>query len=361
MSHYEERLERDVNALRERILRMSEMVQRGLADAVLALQKGDQQLAAATILADHPINRTMREIDAACHAFIAVHLPSGMHLRLLSSVIRVNIALERIGDYAVTIARASAQLNEPPSGHMAHELERFGSEVQLMLHQSITAFNDLNAELARGTMVLETEMEFDLDGIYAELMNNPERTNATSLLNIFTVFTHLKRVADQAKNLCEEAVFAATGETKVPKVYKILFVDRDNSSFSQMAEALARRSFPGSGHYSSAGVTPASKVDTGHCDFLADLGLDISTASPRLNNFSEHELAEFHLVVSLQGPVSDYFPLLPFHTSGIEWDLGAGDLAAGGSPDSDALKTVYRELGSRISELMQLLRGKDAP
>ena len=42
MSHYEERLERDVSALRERILRMSEMVQRGLADAVLALQKGDQ-------------------------------------------------------------------------------------------------------------------------------------------------------------------------------------------------------------------------------------------------------------------------------------------------------------------------------
>ena len=356
MSHYEERLERDLTALLTRIKTMSEMVQRGLADAVRALQKGDKQLAANTILADHPINRTMREIDAACHAFIAVHLPSGKHLRLLSSVIRVNIALERIGDYAVTIARASVQLAEPPSGRMAHELERFGSEVQVMLEQSITAFNELNAELARGTMVLETEMEFDMDGIYAELMSNPEQSNAKSLLTTFTVFTNLKRAADQAKNLCEEAVFAATGKTKVPKVYNILFLDQDNSSVSQMAEALARRSFPGSGRYRSAGTNPAAAVDQATVQFLADLGVDISTATPSKIDFSEHELAELHLVISLQGPVSDYLPLLPFHTSSIEWNVAATE-----SPQGEELTATYRELGSHIKELMQLLRGEDAP
>ena len=361
MSHYEERLERDLGAIQDRIEGMSDMVQRGVTDAIRALQKGDHHLAARTILADHPINRTMREIDAACHAFIAVHLPSGKHLRLLSSVIRVNIALERIGDYAVIIARASEQLAEPPSGHMAHELERFSSEVQVMLGQAITAFNGLNAELARGTMVLETEMEFDLDGIYAELMSNPEQSNAQALLNIFTVFTNLKRVADQAKNLCEEAVFAQTGETKVPKVYNILFVDRDNGSISQMAEALARKSFPGSGHYASAGASPAATVDQATLNFLADLGVDISSSTPGPVDFTEHELAELHLVISLQGPVSDYFPQLPFHTSGIEWDVGAGDLTTGQPPGSEELKSTYRELGSQISELMHLLRGADAP
>ena len=361
MSHYEERLEHDLTALQQRIRGMSEKVQQGLANAVVALQKGDHQLAAQTILADHPINRTMREIDAACHAFIAIHLPSGKHLRLLSSVIRVNIALERIGDYAVTIARASEQMSGPPSGRMAHELERFGGEVQMMLRQALSAFNDLNPELARGTMVLEEEMEFDLDGIYAELMSNPEHTGAKSLLNIFSVFTHLKRVADQAKNLCEEAIFAETGETKVPKVYNILFLDRDNSCASQMAVALARRAFPGSGNYSSAGANPASAVDSATAGFLADLGLDIQSAQPRAIDFTEHQLAELHLVVSLQGPVSDYLPQLPFHTSGIEWEVGASGLQAGQSPDADTLKPLYRELGSQISELMCLLRGEDAP
>jgi len=361
MSHYEERLERDLGDLRDRIAAMGAQVQQALTNALLALQKGDHDLAVNTILADHPINRTMRRIDAACHAFIAVHLPSGRHLRLLSSVIRANIALERIGDYAVTVARASEQLTEPPSGHMAHELERFGSEVLVMTGQAIAAFNDLNAELARGTMVLEQEMEFDLDGIYAELMSNPEKSNAESLLTTFTVFTHLKRAADQAKNLCEDTVFAATGETKVPKVYNILFVDRDNSCASQMAEAIARKNFPGSGTYSSAGANPAATVDPATREFMAGLGVDLGGAQPAAADHTEHQLAELHLVISLQDKVADHLPKMPFHTTAMEWDVGAQELPAGQAPGEDQLKTMYRELSSRISELMQLLRGKDAP
>ncbi len=116
---------------------------------------------------------------------------------------------------------------------------------KVMLKQSISAFSDLNPEAARATMVMENEMEFDLDAIYAELMANSERGNAKNLLAVFVIFTHLKRVADQAKNLCEETVFAATGETKAPKVYNVLFVDEDNSCLSQIAEAFAAKTFPG--------------------------------------------------------------------------------------------------------------------
>jgi len=358
MSHYEQRLERDLDALQQRIAGMASDVQQGLANALQALQKHDSQLAATTILADHPINRTMREIDAACHAFIAVHLPSGKHLRLLSSVIRVNIALERIGDYAVTIARASAQMSKPPADRLAHELERFGSEVQVMVKQAISAFNELNADLARGTMVLEREMEFDLDGIYAELMSNPDQSSAQTLLTMFSVFTHLKRAADQAKNLCEEAVFAATGETKEPKVYNILFLDQENSCASQMAEAIARKTFPGSGKYSSAGAKPASRVDADTVTFLTERGFDVSSAQTSAINLSEHELAELHLVVSLQGKVSDYIAQLPFHTSAIEWDVQVPE----GAPANDEQRTtIYRELSSQISDLMYMLRGNDAP
>ena len=90
-------------------------------------------------------------------------------------------------------------------------------------------------------------------------------------------------------------------------------------------------------------------------------GIDIANARPAAIEFTEHELAELHLVVSLQGPVGDYLPQLPFHTSGIEWDVNAATLQTGQSPDEESLKTIYRELGSQISELMHTLRGEDAP
>ena len=88
MSHYEERLEQDLGKIREQIAAMAGKVEEGLKNAVRALQTGDCKLASTVILADHPINRSMREIDRLCHAFIAVHLPSAGHLRLLSSAVR---------------------------------------------------------------------------------------------------------------------------------------------------------------------------------------------------------------------------------------------------------------------------------
>ena len=112
MSHLEERLEHDLNHIRDHIARMGADVEQALEAAFRALESGDDRLAFKTILSDLPINRHMREIDRLCHAFIAVHLPSAGHLRLISSVIRANIILERIGDYAVTIAREAVQLGE---------------------------------------------------------------------------------------------------------------------------------------------------------------------------------------------------------------------------------------------------------
>ena len=81
-----------------------------------ALLTRDRELAAEVILGDLPINREVRAIDALCHAFVARHLPSAGHLRFVSSVLRLNVELERIGDYAVTIAarRCSSRRRRRP-------------------------------------------------------------------------------------------------------------------------------------------------------------------------------------------------------------------------------------------------------
>lgn len=361
MSHYEERLEQDLLRIRERIGAMANQVQGALENAIRALQTGNHELAATTILADHPINRAMRENDRLCHAFVAVHLPSAGHLRLISSAIRANIGLERIGDYAVTIARVSEQLSEPPTGEIGRELERFENQAQLMLRQAVTAFNELNADMAKATMVMEREMEYDLDTVYAELNARSERERIKELLAVFAVLTHLKRVADQAKNLCEETVFAATGETKAPKVYNILFVDNDNSGLSQMAEAISRKNFPGSGDYTSGGRQPAAALNPAVVQFLEDHGFNLSEASPKGLQLTHHDLAEKHLIVSLQGSVQDYFPEIPFHTTALEWDVGTLPGASDKSGTTDDVETVFRAIAVHMRDLMETLRGQDAP
>ena len=361
MSHYEERLERDLLDIREQVAEMAGLVEIATKNAMHALQTGNNKLASATILEDHVINRSMRRIDQLCHKFIALHLPSAGHLRMLSSVIRANIELERIGDYAVTIARESLQLSSAPSGPLSRELERVGSETYLMLSQAIKAFNELNPDMAKGTMIMEEQMENDLDIIYAELMTNDDRDTVKNLLAMFAVFTQLKRVADQAKNLCEETVFAATGDTKAPKIYNILFIDEDNSCQSQIAEAIARKNFPESGRYISAGRQPAAALSPAMVDFLENHGINLAvSARPSPVDMTPLQLTTQHVIVSLQGPVKSYFDQIPFHTTPLEWDVGPAP-ESGDAAGVQRLEELYRDMAVQIRDLIEILRGEEAP
>ena len=220
MSHHERRLETDLTRIRERVASLAEHVERGLENSVHALMSNDRDLAAQTILEDGPINRHMREIDALCHRFIAVHLPSAGPLRLISSVIRVNVMLERIGDYAVTICRELFQLSNRPSGMMAHGIELMAGEARTMLRQAVQAYADGNAESARATMVMAHQVEMTFNNVFSDLLQSENDMPLKDRFALFVVYHRLERVADQAKNLCEETVFAATGQTKAKKQTK---------------------------------------------------------------------------------------------------------------------------------------------
>ena len=122
MSHYEKRLEEDLSTIRNRIEAVAETIEAALHKAVHATLKGDRRLANQIVLDDKPINREIRAIDKLCYAFIARHLPSAGHLRFVSTVLRLNVELERIGDYAVAIAREAVQLSAAPSGSVGTAL-----------------------------------------------------------------------------------------------------------------------------------------------------------------------------------------------------------------------------------------------
>ena len=354
-SHLEQRLENDLQNIRSRVLEQANKVQTGVNDAIHALQTGNNKLAYATILNDHPINRTMREIDRLCHKFIAIHLPSGAHLRLLSSIIRINIELERMGDYAVIIAREAIQLSSPPAGTMGREIDRLASETLLMLKQSIKAFHELNDELARSTIILAGSMEYNLDIVYQEITENTQLQNAKDTLATFVIFSQLKRVADQAKNLCEDTIFAVTGQQKTPKVYNILFVDEDNSAFSQLAVAIARKNYPDISHYQSAGRTAAASVNAELVNFLESKGDDASAlTTTALKDLTHQDISDQHVIVCLQGSASQYLDSIPFHTSVLEWNLDS-DLDSG----DQNMDILYRTLALQIKDLLELLHGNE--
>jgi phosphate transport system protein len=358
MSHLEQRLEHDLNEIRDQIAIMSSSVEQALQGAFRALHEADDKIAFTTILSDLPINRMMRKIDRMCHAFIAVHLPSAGHLRFISSVIRANIILERIGDYAVTIAREAVQLGDIPEGYMSTEVRTISDEAMSILAESIKAFNSSNAESARAAISMAGMVEHAMDGIYAELLDGADNKggcNRNTMIYLI-IFTQLKRIADQAKNLAEEAIFVETGEAKKPKVYRILFLDEDNSCLGPMAESIAGKIYPDAGVYTSAGVHPADELDSNMVAFMQARGFNLSDAAPRKLNSSRESLAHYHVIVGLHKKVLKAVVKIPFRTSALNWK----DVSIPQDDDAQAWEELYKTLAFHIQDLLTLLRGDEA-
>ena len=359
MSHYEERLEKDLDNIRSEVSKLAGWVDEAVKNSIHALLSRNEELANTTILHDGPINRKMREIDSMCHRFVAVHLPSAGPLRLISSVIRINIILERIGDYAVTISRELQQMDEELDASFVNGIELLANEVQLMLKQAITSFEEDNVELAKGTIAMASQVENTLSGLYHGLSDDNVRLPLKERFAVFSVYHRLERIAGQAKNLCEQTVFNVSGEGKASKVYHILFIDDDNSCLSQMAEAIARKHFPESGVYVSvAGREPAAELSAGLLAFMDGRGMETTNVVPKANDLTPVQLNGLNVIVSLQQPVGTYIQDPPFNTTQLTWELTS--VPEGCVCDAQAYENIHRELAVRIKDLMVLLRGEDA-
>ncbi|MGH8035773.1 MAG: PhoU domain-containing protein, partial [Lysobacterales bacterium] len=342
MSHFEERLEADLKHIRQWVWDMGEEVQQALLNAKKALMSRDEDLAYATVLGDNPINRKSRACDRLCHTFIARHLPGAGHLREMAATIRVNVALERIGDYAVTISRESLQLQQDLPENFVIQIDRLADEAFQILHESRVSFRDSNAELARNLMQIAKQVEGKMDSIYDSLFAENDGLNARAALAIFVAFNMLKRVADQAKNICDQTFYAVRGVAKIPKIYRILFLAPQDSALGQLAVAIGRKSFPSAATFDSATPKAAMPVSVQLQAFLAETGLPDENLETTKLELLTHDLSGFDVIITLQGRVGGYTTNVPFHTTALNWSL---PVAAAGTDFS----SEYRELRSQIS------------
>ena len=276
----------------------------------------------------------------------------------MSSVIRTNIQLERLGDYAVTICREAVQLTRPARwGHSPRARDDGKPMRAARCTRPSPAFVEENGEVARATMHLADQVEHTMDSIYDALLGAESTEELRDRVALFVVFNMMKRVWDQAKNICEETVFAVYGEQKASRIHNILFVDRDNGCASLMAEKMARKVHGERARFHSAGREPATAPDPRMVAFMEGHGFDMSTVeSTALADELKH-LDRYFIVVSLDGPVKSHVPRIPFHTSALTWDVGSVDEQAAGDGATRQFEAMYRDLAIRIDELMQILSG----
>jgi protein-tyrosine-phosphatase len=271
----------------------------------------------------------------------------------------MNVALERIGDYAVTIAREGLQLSRPVPEPLAGELRTLGSGALAMLERAMKAFIEGDASLARKTKPEGKDLSKSYRDTYRDLLAHGNELSLADAFAMLTVFHRVNRVSDQAKNICEETLFELTGEVKPTKRFRILFVGAGDTLGAPLAVALARKAFPESGDYASAGYEAGAELSPALAQAADELSLDLSGLAPKPLDRGRETLERFHVIVCLGAEARAKLTELPYASVPLVWEVPR--LSAAPADDiSTSVRSLCQHLSAEISDLLVTLRGDGA-
>jgi len=200
--------------IQDDVLAMGSMVEKAISRSVEALKKRDLALAKQLIADDLKINEKRFEIEEKCIQLIATQQPMASDLRMIICVLNIISELERIGDHAEGIAKIVVMIGDEPPLKPLIDVPRMTEKTVDMLHHSLDAFINSDADAARRIIAEDDEVDSLYEQIFRELLTfmfeDPKTiTRATRLL---WVAHNLERSADRVTNICERVVFVVTGK-----------------------------------------------------------------------------------------------------------------------------------------------------
>ena len=162
MRHFVEEME----DLQRRLLEMAGLVEAAIHDSVLSLTEQDEERAQHVLQNEARINLMEIEIDDLATGLLALQQPMAKDLRFLTSAIKINNDLERMGDLAVHIVERSLSLMRQPPVKPPIDIPRVARLAESMVRQSLDSFVKRDADLARGVLLSDDAVDDLRDSIY---------------------------------------------------------------------------------------------------------------------------------------------------------------------------------------------------
>ncbi len=205
---------KDLHKLREEILNMGSLVGKVIGDAVLSLKNRDVELAQKVIDMDKEIDAIDHRIEENCMRLLALQQPMARDLRLIISVLKMSIDLERMGDLSLEIAVITKMTANVLPVKPLVDIPRMSEICQDMIKNCMNAFENKDVELAKQIARRDDEIDALFDQIRRELITimieDPKKITGASHLTF--VARYLERIGDHITNVCESVVFMVTGE-----------------------------------------------------------------------------------------------------------------------------------------------------
>jgi phosphate transport system protein len=211
-----------LRGIQDDVLAMGSMVEKAISRSIEALKERDLDKAQKVIADDLKVNKKRSTIEEKCVQLIATQQPMAGDLRAIICVLNIITEIERIGDHAEGIAKIVIMIGDEPPLKPLIDIPRMAEKVNDMLHRSLDALINHDADSAKRIVTEDNEVDNLYDQVFRELLTfmaeDPKTiTRATRLI---WVAHNLERSADRVTNICERVVYMVTGKMEELEVSK---------------------------------------------------------------------------------------------------------------------------------------------
>jgi phosphate transport system protein len=204
----------ELNLLETTLHEEGSLVLRALRGALNALEQRDHELADEVIAFDDDVDERYVKIEEGIQSLLARQTPVASDLRLVLAMLHINLHLERMADYCVTIAKLSKLVPDvEPSPRFIEGFEEMGARCEEMIRIALDAFAD--RDLARAEVLVELDELVDRANrrVVERILELGEAARMREYgLRMVLVSRALERIGDHAVDIGEQIAYLLTGE-----------------------------------------------------------------------------------------------------------------------------------------------------
>lgn len=206
--------ESSIKSLEEEVVKMIESVEELVIKSIDSLINKDVNLAREVIRLDDNVDKMQLEIEEKTIELIALQQPMAKHLRIIFSIAKIIIDLERVGDFCVNISKETIKIGKEKHIKPLTDIPKMRDIVLGMLRNCKISFIKEDSNLAY-RVGQEDEL---IDNLYKDvytdvlMLIHEDSKNINQGTKLLFVGRYLERMADHITNICERIIYIADGD-----------------------------------------------------------------------------------------------------------------------------------------------------
>ncbi|MEI7590603.1 MAG: phosphate signaling complex protein PhoU [Deltaproteobacteria bacterium] len=212
--HTSVQYEKALREIRDNLIYVGALTEKAINKGIKSLLERNSDLAREVVKEDAIIDKMDVDIEERCIKLLALRQPAARDLRFITTAIKINGHLERIGDMASNIARKVILLNEEPQLKPYIDIPHMAQITSMMIKESIDAFITENEELAEKVRKDDEMVDLLNEQIFRELITfmMQDGRNIHRAMVISQISKNLERISDHATGIANMVIYMVTGK-----------------------------------------------------------------------------------------------------------------------------------------------------